>query len=165
MIVPTATRWNSYFDAVSRIIENSLSELNELCTKLDLRCFSEKDFNFLKEYCKVLKPLARGLDILQGEDNCYYGTLLPTLETILKKTRAMKPEISMVTLGLAVCIDGSIKQRFSKIFESKDAIVAAISLPKFKLKWVEELAKKDQMFINEMRKYNDEVAVVEESQI
>ena len=168
LIVPTATRWNSYFDAVSRIIENSLPELNELCTKLDLRCFSEKEFNFLKEYCKVLKPLARGLDILQGEDNCYYGTLLPTLETILKKTRAMKPEISMVTLGLAVCIDGSIKQRFSKIFESKDAIVAAISLPKFKLKWVEELAKKDQykqMFIDEMRKYNDEVAVVEERSV
>ena len=80
----------------------------------------------------------------------------------------MKPEISMVTLGLAVCIDGSIKQRFSKIFESKDAIVAAISLPKFKLKWVEQLAKKDQykqMFIDEMQKYNDEVAVVEERSV
>ena len=144
MIVPTATRWNSYFDAVSQIIETPLPKLNELCTKLDLRCFSEKEFNFLKEYCKVLKPLARGLDILQGEDNCYYGTLLPTLETILKKTRAMKPDISMMTLGLAVCIDSSIKQHFNKFFESKDANIAPVNLPKFKLKLVEELAKKDQ---------------------
>ena len=101
---------------------------------MELCCFSEKELTFLKEYCKVLKPLDRGLDILQGEDNCFYGTLLPTLETTLKKTRAMKPEISSMTLGLAVCIEDSIKWHFSRLFESKDAIVAAISLPKFKLK-------------------------------
>ena len=75
LIVPTVTRWNSYFDAVQRIIENSLTDLNELCTiaRLDLRCFSERELSFLKEYHKVLKPLASGLDIHQGEDNCFYG--------------------------------------------------------------------------------------------
>ena len=98
LIVPTVTRWNSYFDAVERITENSVMDLNELCTRLDLWCFSEKEISFLKEYHKVLKPLARGLDILQGEDNCFYGTLLPTLETILKKVRAMKSEISSTAL-------------------------------------------------------------------
>lgn len=41
LIVPTATRWNSFYDAVVRISENSLPELNELCTKMELRCFSE----------------------------------------------------------------------------------------------------------------------------
>ena len=39
--MPTATRWNSYYDAVVRVTENSLVDLNELCTKLKLRCFSE----------------------------------------------------------------------------------------------------------------------------
>ena len=102
--------------------------------------------------------------MLQGEDFCFYGTLLPTLETILRKTRAMKPEISMMTLGLAVCIEDSIKRRFNRVFESKNAILAAVSMPKFKLKWVEEVAKKDQckrMFIDKMWKYNDETTVTE----
>jgi len=30
-----------------------------------------RSYNFLKEYCAVLEPLSRGLDILQGEDHCY----------------------------------------------------------------------------------------------
>ena len=60
LIVPNATRQNSYHDAVVRVTENSLVELNDFCTKLKLRCFSEREFKFLKEYCVVLKPLSRG---------------------------------------------------------------------------------------------------------
>ena len=32
--VASPTRWNSYYDAVSRIRENTLDEINTLCTKL-----------------------------------------------------------------------------------------------------------------------------------
>ena len=72
--MPNATRWNSYYDAVVRVTENLIAELNDLCTKLELRCFTEQEFKFLKEYCIVLKPVSRGLDILQGEDNCFFGS-------------------------------------------------------------------------------------------
>ena len=78
--------------------------------------------------------MAGGLDILQGEDNCFYGALLPTLETIVKKTKAIKPELSSMTMGLADCIEASILRHFSGIFDSKRAIIAAITLPKFKLR-------------------------------
>ena len=77
----------------------------------------------------------------------------------------MKPEISSTTLGLAVCIEDSIKRCFSRVFDSKDAIIAAVSIPKFKLKWVEGQVKKDQykqMFIGEMRKFDDEMSIVED---
>ena len=108
LLIPTPTRWNSHFDAVLRIIENGSTELNELCTKLDVRCFRERELAFLTEYSTVLKPLPGGLDILQGEDNCIYGVLLPTLETIVKKTKAIKPELSSMTVGLADCMEALI---------------------------------------------------------
>ena len=46
LIIPTATRWNSYYDAVVQVTDNSLAQLNELCTKLELWCFSEHELNF-----------------------------------------------------------------------------------------------------------------------
>ena len=52
-MVPTATRGNLYHDAVARITDNSLAELNDVCTKLELQCFCERDFKFLKEYVLV----------------------------------------------------------------------------------------------------------------
>ena len=147
LIVPTPTHWNSHYDAVVRVTENASAELDELCAKLNLHCFNEK------EYCKVLQPFARGLDILQGEDKCFYGTLLPTLETVLKKIRDIKANLSVMTTGLTFSIEEAIKHRFRSIFDSKEAILAAITLPKFKLRWVETQSKKDcykQMLIDEM---------------
>ena len=163
LLVPTRTRWNSYYDAVVRITENSIAELNELCTRMELRCFSDREITFLKEYCAVLKPFARGLDILQGEDNCFFGTLLPTLETIIKKVKAVKPSLSSMTMGLVDCIENAIKHRFQRIFEHKDPILAAVVLPKFKLKWVESQKKKDeykQMLLQVMQEYADDGAIV-----
>ena len=110
LLIPTPTRWNSHFDAVLRIVENGSTELNELCTKLYVCCFSERELTFFKKYSTVLKPLAGGLDILQWEDNCFYRILLPTLETIVKKTKAIKPELSSMTMGLADCIEASMFQ-------------------------------------------------------
>ena len=133
LIVPNATRWNSYYDAVVRITDNSLAELNDVCTKLELQCFSEREFKFLKEYVLVLKPLSRGLDILQGEDNCFFGTLLPTLETIIKKVIALQPDLSYMTCGLAGAIKDSIRRRFEQVLQSNSAILAAVTSPKLNL--------------------------------
>ena len=58
---------------------------------------------------------------------------MPTLKTILKKVKAIKPKLSSMTLGLADCIDASIRRCFNGVLESKSAIIAAITVPKFKL--------------------------------
>ena len=99
-----------------RVTENASAELDELCAKLNLRCFNEKELSFLKEYCKVLQPFARGLDILQGKDKCFYGMLLPTLETVLKKIRGIKADLFVMTTGLAISIEDAIKHHFRSIF-------------------------------------------------
>ncbi|CAL8247648.1 unnamed protein product [Merluccius merluccius] len=64
---------------------------------LGLKCFRE--LQFPKEYCAITKPLTVALDILQGEDNCYYGTLLPTLEVLMAKTLEKKEGLT-VAMGL-----------------------------------------------------------------
>ena len=48
----------------------------------------------------LLKPLAMALDILQGEENCFYGTILPTLEALMAKTLDLKDSLSRMTSGL-----------------------------------------------------------------
>jgi len=74
-----------------------------------------------------------------------------------------------MTIGLAGAIEDAIRHRFEKIFQNDDAILAAVTLPKFKLKWVESQSKKDlykHMLIQKMRSTvaNNEVTVVEDSQ-
>ena len=54
---------------------------------------------------------------------------------------------------LAYAVESSIRRRFQHIFDSKDAIIAAITSPKFKLKWVDSQDKKDaykQMMVDEL---------------
>ena len=93
------------------------------------------------------------------------ATLLPTLETIIKKIKDSKSELSGMTVGLVTSIDSAINRRFSQIFDSHDAIIAAVASPKFKLRWVEKQEKKGQykqMLLDEMRLFdNDEVQVEE----
>lgn len=98
LLVPTSTRWNSFFDAVKRVAEIPMCELNTLCTKLGVKCFKEKEYQFLHEYCTAMKPLTAALDILQGD--CPYGTLLPTLEVLMQKTLDVKDALSSMTAGL-----------------------------------------------------------------
>ena len=57
---------------------------------------------------------------------------------------------------MALSLEDTINRRFEKVVDSKNAIISAVTLRKFKLKWVESQAKKDhytQMLINKMQLY------------
>ncbi|XP_041837775.1 uncharacterized protein LOC121637653 isoform X2 [Melanotaenia boesemani] len=138
LIVPTVTRWNSFYDAYARIIEMPLAIINKLCTQLHIKCMNDKEYQFLTEYCLIMKPFTAALDILQGEDTCFYGTLLPTLEILMAKTRTVKNGLSKMTGELPDIIVEAIKKRFAATLDSKDALLAAVSLPKFKLRWLDD---------------------------
>ena len=106
---------------------------------------------------------------MQDEDNCFFGTLSPTLDTIIKKVVALQPDLSSLTIGLAGAIEDAIEHLFEKVFQNDNAILAAVTLPKFKLKWVESQNKKDlykQMLIQRMRSLaaDNEHTVIQDSQ-
>ncbi|KAL3981353.1 GON-4-like protein [Sarotherodon galilaeus] len=113
LLIPTSTRWNSFFDA------------------------------FLHEYCMAMKPLTAALDILQGD--CPYGTLLPTLEVLMQKILAVKDALSRMTAGLPDAIVQAIQTRFAGVLDDKDALLAAASCPKFKLRWLRDAGRRERV--------------------
>ncbi|KAL3987880.1 SEL1 protein [Sarotherodon galilaeus] len=127
LLVPCTTRWNSFYYALERISKIPLVELNTISSTLQLKCFNEREHQCIREYCAVMKPLTVALNILQGEDHCFYGTLLPTLESLMTKTLAIK----------------NVKTRFAHVLGSEDALLAAVTLSKFKLRWLHDQARKD----------------------
>ncbi|XP_030578927.1 uncharacterized protein LOC115775864 [Archocentrus centrarchus] len=90
-----------------------------------------------------MKPLTVALDILQGE--CPYGTLLPTLEVLMQKTLAVKDTLSRMTAGLPHAIVQAIQTRFASVLDHKDALLAAVSCPKFKLRWLRDAGRREQV--------------------
>jgi len=67
-----------------------------------------------------------------------------------------------MTTGLAYTIECSIKRRFSHIFDAKDTIIAALILPKFKVKWVNSQEKKDsykQMLMEELYTLESNISI------
>uniref|UniRef100_A0A3Q4H3B9 HAT C-terminal dimerisation domain-containing protein n=1 Tax=Neolamprologus brichardi TaxID=32507 RepID=A0A3Q4H3B9_NEOBR len=133
LLVPCTTRWNSFYYALERISKIPLVELNTISSTLQLKCFNEREHQCIREYCAVMKPLTVALDILQGEDHCFYGTLLPTLESLMTKTLAIKNGLQIL-VGLPDTVVQAVKTRFAHVLGSEDALLAAVTLPKFKLR-------------------------------
>ena len=69
LTLPCPTRWNSFYDSISKLINIERSILNTLIIELKLPEFSRLDYEFLIEYVKVTSPLAIGLNRLQGDIN------------------------------------------------------------------------------------------------
>ncbi|XP_040209165.1 uncharacterized protein LOC120940399 [Rana temporaria] len=118
-------------------------DLNTISSKLGLPAITEREQQFLKEYCIAMKPLTVALDILQGEENCYHGTLLPTIETLMLKTEALQSGLQILR-DLPDAIVTAIKTRFADVLGNEEAILAAVTLPKFKLRWLRSQELKDK---------------------
>ena len=138
--VPCVTRWNSYYDSVKKII-SSEAELTDLCKALNLPSFLHSEIQFLKEYIVVMAPMAASLDILQGEQQCTLGYVLPTL-TVLKKKLGQTTSRHVRPLQLSL-LQG-LNKRFGSLFTDKSFLLAAISHPKFKIAWCDDPAIRAQ---------------------
>ena len=110
---------------------------NTLDSTLSLPTFKDAEIKFLEEYVIVLRPLAAAIEILQGENNCYLGYLLPTLLIMKKSLRALINESFVHAQPLASAVILGLQQRFGILFEMGDAakkyILASVTHPYFKM--------------------------------
>jgi len=139
LIVPNSTRWNSFYMAVAKIhsiIENQTeSVLNSLCEKLGLPVFRPNEVNFVSEYVKVMQPVAKSLDTLQAEMQCFMGILLPTVASL--RTRLDQLKVTLRYAGpLADALLEGLQQRFGHLEQRQDLLQASVSHPQFKLRWL-----------------------------
>jgi hypothetical protein len=168
LIVPCPTRWNSLYDSVNRVLLLK-DHLSAICEKLQKPKFKNAELDFLSEYVTVMGPIAKSLDLLQGEDNCYLGYVLPTLFQIQNTLDSLTHLIYCTPLKSAI-LDGMHK-RYKNIIDlsnstSKPYILATVSHPKFKLRWLtnkNEYNMIQSLFLSECEKlYRRELGSNEE---
>jgi hypothetical protein len=146
LIVPNDTRWNSQYDAVDKIrhlATTAETKFRTVCDKLSVPAFRVNEVSFLTEFCSVMKPVANALDILQAERNCYLGILLPTLISLRSKLMNLRNELKYATPLANAVLDG-IERRFASWFDDEDLILAAVTLPQFRLRWCSDDESKEK---------------------
>lgn len=143
---PVCTRWNSLVDCTEEILryEQELNRLLDASKTVNhgLSPFTTAEISYLKEYVILMSPLAKALDYLQAEKNCFYGRLLPTLFTIKSRYEEMGTKESLSYLkGILPLVLLSFEKRFLPQLTLDEsislAVVAAVSHPQFKLRWVD----------------------------
>lgn len=80
--VPCPTRWNSSYDAICKLL-SVRSHLNAICDRLSKPKFKMIEIEFFEGYVLVMKSLACTIDLLQEENYCYLGYVLPALLQLL----------------------------------------------------------------------------------
>ncbi|XP_050500147.1 uncharacterized protein LOC126880367 [Diabrotica virgifera virgifera] len=133
---PGVTRWNSMFDALNQILK-SKEKLESLYEKLNFAKqdrLRDTDLNYLAELCQILKPFALALDILQGEQNMYYGFLLPSIVSLFVKIEKLKTNKFKYVEPILNALTVSLNSRFEKLLKltNQSAIIAAVTNPLFK---------------------------------
>ena len=105
-----------------------------------------------------MQPVAATLDLLQGNLKCFYGMLLPKLVQLRNKLKCLEtgrenhPELQYAKPLISALLEG-MSRRYGDLLElrtaAKDAIVAAVSHPKYKLRWVAPQNKEEvtNMFV------------------
>ena len=89
-----------------------------------------------------MKPVATALDVLQGEENTFMRTLLPTIVYLLECLEKEKQKLQrngkqyMVPLVDTLCT--GIHKRFDEVMEDKKVIASSILIPKFKDNWTDD---------------------------
>ena len=115
------------------------SMLNALCTALEFPVFTVTDIAFLKEHVLLFEPIAHAIVILQGEQNCHFGYILPTIATIRLKLDNISTKYT--TILKPALLEGN-NYRFGSYFDDEEFILAAVTHPRFKITWTFDTMQK-----------------------
>lgn len=145
---PGQTRWNALYDSFRQIhsIKAKCSELSKALGVLNY--LKDNDFLYIEEYITCTKPIAQTLDVLQGENDVYYGQLLPALISMQRKLVSVQSMKFKYCEPIVKSLLQNVNLRFGEILElhthkSKNAAIAAFSHPQFKKRWL-KCVKKDE---------------------
>lgn len=109
---------------------------------VDFVAFGLKPYSTVSDpYIDLTRPLAEGIDTLQGDKETFYGDLLPTLFTIkatLEALQALPTLGKLATVLLNRLVNHRFKNEFALEVGAKTALCAAISNPKYKTYWGSE---------------------------
>ncbi|XP_056637798.1 uncharacterized protein LOC130445919 [Diorhabda sublineata] len=159
---PCPTRWNSYYNCIMDLLKVQ-ETLNETLKKLGLSVFKEIELQFLIEYTNCTKPIAEAIKSLEGDKETFYGCLLPELIRIQKILHSLQMDNPIYCGVLIETIKKSLEKRFGKFHDlkdpkAKDAILASVSYPFFKLKWVPKGNREHikELFLAEVRKLKND---------
>lgn len=149
-----------FFDNTYDCILDILSvknNLNDVCTRLNINCFEESDFEFLKEYSECVQPIIVTLQSMRSEENnAFYGELLPQLfrtHDLLKKVQDNNiTYCSALSNALLENFERKFDKYLSLDFSIIEAMLATVSHPFFKLRWAPKHFKNfvRETFLNEM---------------
>lgn len=172
--IPNDTRWNSRFDAAKVCCEPDVeSKLNLLIERLKLELKSSQsaknlntltihDFSVIKEFIRVMEPVAQSLDAMQREKNSSQGFIIPVLLSM--KFRITKiNETSNIAKDFKSTMLAAIHKRFQNYFvlneSNKDLVLASITMPKVKTNFIandDDLIYAKNLLISESKKLNAE---------
>ncbi|XP_056325778.1 uncharacterized protein LOC130238705 [Danio aesculapii] len=141
-LVPSVTRWSSEYHAIVKLIRLSDDQLNDICDRLSVSKLHPQEITFLKEYTTILQPLCYSIDLLQGEKNCFFGFIVPTIISLKAKLAEKMTQTQFSSQILAAVIK-AIDTRFEKVFSSHEARVAASTIPKFRLWWLADVEREE----------------------
>ncbi|KAG8180984.1 hypothetical protein JTE90_024732 [Oedothorax gibbosus] len=114
---PTETRWNSLYDSL-KVIVAVKCHIEEINQKLHMTCsFSDEELTYLEEFVKCSKPVAEAIDILQGDKEAYYGSLLPTILAVRLKLQKLATSNLQYCRPIATAYLNSVNRRFVTFFE------------------------------------------------
>ena len=120
---------------MKKLISADDQKLSEVSKAIGVPPFVQTDIAFLREYVMVMAPVAAALDILQGEQQCALGYVLPTISTSKKKLNCADIKC---TASLRDSLLQGIQKRFRAYFADKEFLVAAVTHPRFKLSWIDD---------------------------
>lgn len=98
---------------------------------------SPAEIAFLTQYCTVMKPVTKALNILQSETNTHMGWLLPVIFQLEAKLGRLEVSCKLC-LPLIGAIQVGVQKRFGGMMGDPELIAAAILLPKFKTTWTDK---------------------------